>query len=162
MKKNRLKTVTQSLILLLAVVCSSCLRGDLVDLPAFEDAEITDVKFDFRYKDVTDEWINGEPVVKVVGLTVENKKIDSASGTITCSLAVPAASGPFTEAIRNTVTLSSVVGKCNLSTAAVIEPNEGSPILGTPGDFTSARKYTVTAANGKQKEWTIQVTALNK
>ena len=159
MKKNMIKLMKSSLLLMLVLVCSSCLKGNLDDLPAFEEANITDVKFDFRYKDPTDEWINGEPIVKVVTLTVSDKVINAETGTITCTVTVPPADGPFTEAIRNTVTL---VGKFNLSTAAVIAPQDGAPTLGTPGDFSATRRYLVTAANGTKKDWTIQVTALNK
>ena len=119
MKKNMIKLMKSSLLLMLVLVCSSCLKGNLDDLPAFEEANITDVKFDFRYKDPTDEWINGEPIVKVVTLTVSDKVINAETGTITCTVTVPPADGPFTEAIRNTVTLTNLVGKFNLSTAAV-------------------------------------------
>ena len=153
MKKNMIKLVKNSLLLMLVLVCSSCLKGNLEDLPAFEEANITDVKFDFRYKDPTDEWINGEPIVKVVTLTVGDKVINTEAGTITCTVTVPAADGPFTEAIRNTVALTNL---------AVIAPQDGAPTLGTPGDFSTTRRYVVTAANGTKKDWTIQVTALNK
>lgn len=162
MKKNMIKLMKSSLLLMFVLVCSSCLKGNLDDLPAFEEANITDVKFDFRYKDLTDEWINGEPVVKVVTLTVSDKVINAETGTITCTVTVPAADGPFTEAIRNMVALTNLVGKFNLSTAAVIAPQDGAPTLGTPGDFSATRRYLVTAANGTKKDWTIQVTALNK
>ena len=54
------------------------------------------------------------------------------------------------------------MGKFNLSTAAVIAPQDGAPTLGTPGDFSTTRRYVVTAAYGTKKDWTIQVTALNK
>lgn len=162
MKKNMIKLVKNSLLLMLVLVCSSCLEGNLDDLPAFEEANITDVKFDFRYKDPTDVWIDGEPIVKVVTLTVSDKVIDANSGTITCKVSVPAADGPFTEAIRGTVALTNLVGKFNLSTAAVIAPQDGAPTLGSPGDFSATRRYLVTAANGTKKDWTIQITALNK
>ena len=90
-----IKLVKNSLLLMLVLVCSSCLKGNLEDLPAFEEANITDVKFDFRYKDPTDEWINGEPIVKVVTLTVGDKVINTEAGTITCTVTVPAADGPL-------------------------------------------------------------------
>lgn len=162
MKKNMIKLVKNSLLLMLVLVCSSCLEGNLDDLPAFEEANITDVKFDFRYKDPTDVWIDGEPIVKVVTLSVNDKVINAETGMITCTVSVPAADGPFTEAIRNTVALTNLVGKFNLSTAAVITPQDGAPILGSPGDFSTTRRYLVKAANGTKKDWTIQITALNK
>lgn len=162
MKKNIIKLVKNTLFLMLVLVCSSCLRGNLDDLPAFEDADITDVKFDFRYKDMTDVWINGEPIVKVVTLSVGNKVINAETGSVTCTITVPEANGSFNEEIRNTVSLTNIVGKFNLSTAAIITPQDGAPTLGTPGDFSVPRKYLVTAANGTKKDWTIQITALNK
>ena len=85
MKKNMIKLVKNSLLLMLVLVCSSCLQGNLDDLPAFEEADITDVKFDFRYKDPTDVWIDGEPVVKVVTLTVNDKVINADAGTTALS-----------------------------------------------------------------------------
>jgi hypothetical protein len=162
MKKNMIKLMKNSLLLMLALVCSSCLKSGLDDLPAFEEADITDVKFDFRYKDLADEWIDGQPIVKVVTLTVGDKVINAEAGTITCSVTVPPAAGSFTEDIRGTVALTNLTGKFNLSTAAVIAPLDGAPVLGVPGDFSAARSYLVTAADGTEKSWTIQVTALNK
>lgn len=149
-------------IIIASVSLNSCLTGNLEDLPAFEEAEITDVKFDFRYKDATDVWVDGQPTVKVVTLTVGNKVIDKAAGTVTCMLTVPAASGPFTAAIRQQVTLSEIVGKFNISTGAAIAPLSNAPVLGVPGDFSSARQYSVTAASGQSKTWTVTITALNK
>lgn len=160
--KNYIKC---GLIFFAACLFTSCLEAGLDDLPAFEECEITDVKFEFRYEDVDDVWIDGEPIVKYVNLTVKDKVIDTEAGTVTCSLEVPAANddGPFTSTIRNTVSLSNIVGKFNLSTAASVKPLEGAPTLGIPGDFSSDRKYQVTAANGKNKKtWTIRVTEVIK
>lgn len=157
-----MKKVKYIFMMTLVLLCSSCLKGNLEDLPEFEEADIVDVKFDFRYKDPSDVWIDGEPIVKVVSLTVENKNIDSDAGTITCSITVPESNGSFTDEIRNTVSLTNLVGKFNLSTAATIKPLEGSPVLGTPGDFSSPCKYRVKAASGIEKDWVIEVTALNK
>ena len=38
MKKNMIKLIKSSLLLMFALVCSSCLKGNLDDLPAFEEA----------------------------------------------------------------------------------------------------------------------------
>ena len=162
MKKNMIKLVKNSLLLMFVLVCVSCLRGNLEDLPAFEEANITDVKFDFRYKDMTDVWIDGEPIVKVVSLSVGNKVINAETGTITCTITVPEANGSFSDEIRSTVSLTNIVGKFNLSSAAIITPQDGAPTLGVPGDFSVPRRYLVTAANGTKKDWTIQITTMNK
>jgi hypothetical protein len=163
MKNNNLKNILCTLPLwIMACMLTSCLTMGLEDLPAFEEAEITDVRFEYRFKDPNSTWIDGDQVVKWVNLTVQNRVIDSSSGTITCTLQVPAADATFTETIRSQVSLSNVVGKFYLSTAASIAPMDGAPTLGIPGDFSAPRKYKVTAADGSTKVWTVQVTALNK
>ena len=147
---------------MMACMLTSCLTAGLDELPAFEEAEITDVTFEYRYKDPNSVWIDGEQTVKWVNLPVQNRVIDSGAGTVTCTLQVPAADATFTDAIRAQVSLSSVVGKFYISTAASIAPVEGAPTLGTPGDFSSPRKYRVTAADGTTKTWTVHVTGLNR
>ncbi len=163
MKIDIVKNLKQGIFLVLvSVMFTACLKSGLEDLPAFEEANITDVKFEYRYKDVTSTWIDGEPVVKYVTLGVTNKVISSESATITCTITMPAASGTFTQAIRDQVSLTQIVGKFNISTAATIRPLDGAPTLGVPGDFTSARRYEVTAADGKTKKtWTVTA-ALSK
>jgi hypothetical protein len=155
---------TASLLPLWLAACllTSCLTAGLEELPAFEEAEITDVNFEYRYKDPGSVWIDGEQTVKWINLPVQNRVIDSGAGTVTCTLQVPAADGAFTEAIRGQVALNSLAGKFYLSAAARIEPLEGAPTLGAPGDFSAPRKYKVTAANGTSKTWTVHVTALNR
>jgi len=163
MKNKFIKQIASSLPLwIMALMLTSCLRMGLEDLPAFEEAEITDVRFEYRFKDPNTVWIDGEETVKWVNLTVQNRVIDSGAGTITCTLQTPDADATFTESIRQQVSLSNIVGKFYLSTAATIAPVEGAPTLGVPGDFSAPRKYMVTAADGTTKTWTVHVTALNK
>lgn len=148
--------------LILSLVFSSCLKVNLEDLPLYDAADIVDVKFDFRYKDMSDKWIDGEPIVKVVSLLVENKTIDNEAGIIKCSIRVPDITTSFTEDIRGTVSLKNIVGKFNISTAAIIRPLDGSPVLGSPGDFSKPCKYRVKAANGFEKDWIIEIIELKK
>lgn len=160
MKIDIIKILKQGIFLvLISVMFTACLKSDLEDIPAFEDANITDVKFEFRYKDVTSTWIDGQPVVKFVTLGVTNKAISIESATITCTITVPAATGTFTQAVRDQVSLAQIVGKFNISTAATIRPLDGAPMLGVPGDFSSSRRYEIVAADGKtQKIWTVTAT----
>jgi hypothetical protein len=162
MKKRIFNYLLQSLFLIMmAIGTTSCLKGNLDELPAFIETEITDVKFDYRYKDETDKWVDGEPIVKVIKLNVATKTIDKVAGTITCTLTIPPASGSFTNAIRSSISLTSIVGKFNLSTAASIAPLDGAPVLGVPGDFSAERKFKVTAADGKTTQiWTIKINPL--
>lgn len=153
---------TYGLLILSVFFFSSCLTAGLDDLPNFEDAEITDVKFEFRYKDPKDKWIDGEPIVKLKNLTVNNKSINKETLEITCSLTVPDADDTFTEDIRQQVSLTSIVGKFNISSGAAIAPVDNSPTLGIPGDFSGTCKYKVTAANKSSKVWTVKITSLDK
>ncbi|MDR1601851.1 MAG: hypothetical protein LBS42_05430 [Tannerella sp.] len=144
---------------IMACLLTSCLTAGLDELPAFEDAEITDVTFEYRYMDPYSVWM-GEPIVKWENLPVQDKEIDSNAGTIICKLQVPQSGGTFDDIIRDQVSLEYIVGKFYISTAATIAPVEGSPTLGIPGDFSNPCKYVVTAANGTTKMWTVHVTEL--
>ena len=74
---------------------------------------------------------------------------------------IPAAGGKFTEAERAKVSLSNLVVYVNVSTAARVTPLDGSPKFGVPADWTREHKYSVMAADGTKKIWTVKVT-LNK
>ena len=131
---------------------TSCLKYGLEELPAFEDADITDFYFEYRYT-ITQNLTR----IGFQRLTNVSKTISDQSVNITVS--VPAASGTFTEAERAKVNLNNIVGYCYLSTAATITPIDGAPTLGKSGNFSSPVKYKVTAANGKtSKIYTITVT----
>ncbi len=162
MKNKIYSYLLQGVLIIFATAgLSSCLTGNLEDVPAFEEAEIVNVKFDFRYKDATAVWIDGQPTVKVAGLIVQSKEINSANGTITVSLSIPGPSGSFTQDVRRQINISNIVGKFNISTGASIVPLNDSPVLGIPGDFSVSRRYEVKAADGKtSKVWTITVNPL--
>ncbi|MCE4566962.1 hypothetical protein INQ51_21755 [Maribellus sp. CM-23] len=150
----------KTLILMLGVLFSftSCLKRGLDDLPAFDEAEIANIFFEHRYLDPDDEWIDGSEVVKNQRLEVA-KEING--NEVDVIITVPEASGTFTEEERQNVSLSNIVCYMNISTAATIEPVDGAPVLGKPGDFSTSRKYKITAANGKTAQtWTIKITEL--
>ena len=50
----------------------------------------------------------------------------------------------------------------SVSTAARVSPVGDAPRLGTPGNWSSAHKYRIEAANGNSAEWTIEVTNVIK
>lgn len=95
-------------------------------------------------------------------MMITDYKINLSSNTVTCCLTVPVADGEFTQAVRSNVVLSDLIAYTTISTAASIKPEGNAPTLGTPGDWTTANTYTVTAANGDSKTWTIEVTEFNK
>jgi hypothetical protein len=54
-----------------------------------------------------------------------------------------------------TVDFSNIFLQCNLEKGCKIEPLEGAPSFGVYGDFSSPRKYKVTAPSGNSAEWTV-------
>ncbi len=159
---NKIKFIIAGVFILSLTIFTSCLKAGLDDLPAFADANITNVYFEYRYQDPADLWTDGSAKVKYVTLVV-TKTIDATANTVVASLSVPKASGSLTEAERAKVALTNIVCMTSVSTAAKIESADGSPLLGAPGDFSVPRKYLVTAADGAAtKTWTITLTALTK
>ena len=132
------------------------------ELPEYDQAEISQVNFRYRWPstDYIDD-ITGEPLILEVGLTT-NASIDSETGTINVVISVPAAQSYFTQAVRDGISLSNLCCQVTLSTAAKIAPTDNHKVLGIPDDWTSPHAFVVTAANGTKKNWTINVTSLNK
>lgn len=142
------KYLALGILLIAAGVMQSCLKRGLQDLPAFSDARID--RFDFEYR-----W-NDNGTFRVVRFTTTAPVVTGTSMVVTTT--VPAASGTFTTAVRDQVTASAIIGMCNISTAASIQPVSGSPALGVPGNFSKPVSYTVTAADGKTANvWQVQV-----
>lgn len=141
--------VITSLALFIITSLSSCLKRGLDDLPAFTDANIDRFDFEYRWDD------NG--TFRVVRF---NTNVPVVSGkNLSVTTIVPNAGGSFTEAIRNGITVSNIVGMCNISTAATIVPVSNAPELGIPGDFSVPVTYEVIAADGIVKNtWILNVT----
>ncbi|NMH86874.1 DUF5018-related domain-containing protein [Flavivirga algicola] len=148
--KNIIKFIP---VIILSLVFTSCLKSDLDELPAFEEAEITQFRFEYRWFDESSTQL------KVVQIDTEST-INGAS--VDCILTVPDADGDFTTAIKNQVSLSNIVGYADISTAATMAPVGNTPVLGTPGDFSSGNlQYEVTAADGTKKTWTLNIVSFN-
>lgn len=146
------KYINIILLIFLMSTVSSCLKSGLDDLPAYNDAQITNLNFEYRWWDEE----HRQMAVKTLGI---EKNISEDDNLITCKLTVPDASGSFTATIRQGVSLSKLIAYMDLSTAARVTPMNGAPALGNPGDFSAKEfKYLVTAADGTQREWTIKIT----
>lgn len=146
------------LLLLCAIFMTSC---DWEDLPVYEEAEISAVQFYYRWASDDTDPITGEPVVKEQRLTTSSN-VDSDAAVIEATVTVPSASGDFTEAVRSQVSTSKLWGQVTVSTAARITPVDGSADLGTPDDWSQDRKFSVMAADGTTKVWTIRIAEFNK
>lgn len=132
------------------------------ELPTYEDANIEGVAFYYRYHSPNSkDPITGEPMTRNVALTAQNVSIDTEAGTVTLNLTVVKNQFPSEDRdLSSTVTLNNVVGTVTLSTAARLEVADGHKALGLPDDWTSPHKFTVMAANGTKKSWTITVNEL--
>lgn len=149
--KNIVKFVLCTLFL---ISFSSCLKMGLDDLPTSDNAEISNVKFEYRW------WDEKTEQLRVVELTTNNNITDH---TISCTITVPTVTDNFTSEIRNQVSLTNIVCLTDISAGASIRPLDGAPALGTPGDFSGKTySYLVIAADGSEIEWKINIIALNK
>jgi hypothetical protein len=153
------KFIISLFVTLATLTLSSCLEGNLEELPVFDDAEIASVRYaDYRWKSSTATVLGGEAATYKQVLNVEESKKVS-DGQIEVKISVPLPTGDFTSNVRSQVSVNNISLAVTISTAARIEPIGDSPKLGVPGDWSKPNKYRVTAADGKtKKEWTITVT----
>lgn len=154
-------------MLLFAVSLSSCLKSGLDELPAFTEAAITDVFFQYRFKDPVEKNPDGSEKVRIVTLSVSDKKFlkkedtGAATDSVTAVVTVPDASAFDPETERNNVTASNLVCMTNISTAAKVSGVDEAPRMGAPGDFSQPRQYRVVAADGRtERIWTINITLI--
>lgn len=147
------------LYILIAVLGSmtmtSCLMSGFEELDSFDGTEITGLAGAyFRYIDTSATIAaSGENKVVQVQLSTSDVARDADAHTLSFAYSVPGSyTGPAVKASELVV----IVG---ISTAAVVEPIEGAPKFGVPGDWTKPNKYKVTAANGDTAIWTVTATA---
>lgn len=157
---NKINLSNMKWLMLLAICLPFIAACSKADLPAYEEAEITKVGAYHRFYSDDKDALTGENIVSERELG-SNFTIDSNSGVASAVLTIPAAGGKFTEAERAKVSLSNLVVYINVSTAARVTPIEGSPAFGVPADWTKEHKYSVMAADGTTKIWTVKV-SLNK
>lgn len=138
----------------MALSCTSCLESNLEDLKTYEGNDITAGYAWYRYKGDNTINASGEQQVIQKQLQRTAQAIDNEAATCALEFKVPT---NFSEAEKNGVNLNNLVVAVEISTAAVMTPVEGSPKLGVPADWTSPHKYSVKAADGKTKIWTISV-----
>lgn len=153
-----MKKVLNLLIALFTLVSfSSCLDSGLDELPAFDEAMIKNFKFEYRWFD------DAKNRMSVVQMNVQTS-VDNENFTVSCNIKVPAANANFPSNIREQVSLSNLVGYCEISTAAVIVPIGNSPKLGEIQNFAkdTEMSYKVTAANGDSNIWKLKIVGFSK
>lgn len=131
------------------------------DLPSYEEAEISQAVFYYRWDSGKKDPITNEPIMAEKQLTCSSE-IDKENAIVNVAVTIPAADATFTENIRTKVTQNPLWGTARISTAARIFPIDGSAALGTPDDWTKEHKFRVEAANGTSKVWTIKIVQFNR
>lgn len=135
---------------------TSCLESNLDDLPNYGDAEI--INANFEYRDSINVYGSGQS--KITNLTTKSA-IDSENATITVDISVPAVSATLTAAEREEISLNNIVGYIDISTAAKVKI--ASIPLGSISDFSSkTATYTIMAADGTTKDWTLIINSFTK
>ncbi len=142
----------------MALSCTSCLESNLENLDVYEGNDINAVYAFYRYKGTDTINASGEQQVIQKQLRTTGQEIDTEKGTCNMTFAVPS---NFSETERANVNVNNLMVTVSISTASVLTPIEDSPKLGVPADWSTPHKYSVQAANGDTKIWTISVT-LNK
>jgi len=142
MKKTLIYLFT---VLITAFVFSSCRMG-LDELPVFQDAKMTNFWFELR-EVAQKTYSNGQPYEVVVFTDIKAactfSIVSETADMADCKVTINKAK------VSKTIDLSKIVGKATISTAAKIEPFDSSPVLGTPGNYSSPVSYQVIAADNK-------------
>lgn len=149
------KIILSTIALVTTLLMTSCLTANLPKIDTYKGANIESVNAVFhRY--YTDKKIpaSGERQVKQHQLSVPGKAVqkDETAGTISFEVKIPT-NLPADQ--KGKVKADNLVVVLNISTAALIEPIDGAPMLGVPGDWSKTNKYKVTAASGETKEWSV-------
>ena len=139
----------------MALSCTSCLESNFEELDTYDGNDITAGYAWYRYKGDNKINASGEQQVIQKQLQRTGQVIDNEAATCALQFKVPT---NFSEAEKNGVNINNIVVAVDISTAAVMSPVEGSPKLGVPADWSTPHKYSVKAADGKTKIWTISVT----
>ena len=138
----------------MALSCTSCLESNFEELDTYDGNDITAGYAWYRYKGDNKLNASGEQQVIQKQLQRTGQVIDNEAATCALQFKVPT---NFSDAEKNGVNINIVVA-VEISTAAVMTPVEGSPKLGVPADWSTPHKYSVKAADGKTKIWTVSVT----
>lgn len=139
----------------MALSCTSCLESNFEELDTYDGNDITAGYAWYRYKGDNKINASGEQQVIQKQLQRTGQVIDNDEATCALQFKVPT---NFSDAEKNGVNINNIVVAVDISTAAVMSPVEGSPKLGVPADWSTPHKYSVKAADGKTKIWTVSVT----
>ncbi len=154
-----MKKYSLLLMTLLAFLCTSCLTDGLEEGEFSKECDVTNVKFEHRW--AIELSTPGMAELRFKEMSVA-KTINKENATIEVTITVPKADGNYPEAQREVTALTKLACLFEVSRAASVKPLNGSPILGTLGDYTQETMYRVISASGEYKDWVLKVNAFNK
>lgn len=145
-------------VMFLTIFSTSCIKHDLEDLDIYSGNDIVSVQ-GIYWRWIEDEKNPGsnENKISQKSLSVNDTNIDKENATADIKFQIPS---NFPKDQISKLTAAKLVVILNISPASVIEPVEGAPKLGVPGDWTKSNKYKVTAADGSSKVWTVTVSQI--
>lgn len=153
-----MKTLYKYLALaLLIVLNTSCLKMGLDELETYNQNDITNIRFEYRW------WDESGKRMRVIEMDTE-RSIDNKTKEVVCTIKVPETTSVFTTEIRNQVSLRTLAINVDASTSVRITPIGNAPAMGTfPADFSAKEfEYKVTAGNGDNANWIIRITDFKK
>ena len=155
-----MNTIKKNLLILalLSTVFVACRKG-LATLPAYKDCNVAALKFEIRWEQSIKRFV-GDPLQGGYKEWFENvvffRPVVSISNTVSSDTVY--AKLPTIVADTIAVKTNTIVVMANISVGAIIRPLDGSPTLGSIGDFSVPRTYEVTAADGiTKKTWVFVV-----
>jgi hypothetical protein len=144
---------------LLPVLFSSCLKYGLEEGELSIECDVTNVRFEHRW--AIENSSNGMAELRFREMSVA-RTIDKDQSSIEVTITVPAANATYPDDQRAATVLSNLACSFEVSRAASVQPMNGAPKLGAPGDYTQERTYRVTSASGQYKDWTLKVVEFKK
>lgn len=147
-----MKKIYLIIFAMLPLLFTSCLKSNLDEIQVYQEANITSIRGMYYYFDLK-TTNDGNTIFSKADISRADVQIDTEAGNIVIGRATPA------KANIASFSPQKVVMAFNISTAATIEPVEGSAQLGVESDWSVGKtnKYKVTAADGSSKIWSVTV-----
>ncbi|MGN0049141.1 MAG: DUF5018-related domain-containing protein [Bacteroides sp.] len=150
MKKNIFFMMIGCMLLL-----TSCLKSGLDDIENSDLCAISSITMEYRW---ISQNANGYDQLSRQQMTL-SKNTPDENNEIRFTVTVPAINSSFPKAVRDHVELDGLYMIAVISSAAKIQPLDGAPKLGVPGNFEIGKdyQYEVIAANGKSAIYHIVI-----
>ena len=154
MKSRYQYAVPAALMILFSAACQKA----VVQEPPSTDASISNFYFTYNYPDTTyaNKGTSSEIMsvrVQTINLSDQNYPVVISNDTAYVTPVVPGTGIPAGQ--LHNIKLSQLWGNVATVATSTVEPLNGSPVLGSMGDFSKPVSYRVNAANGSTKNWVI-------